>query len=82
MRMLLRAAASLGLLALVFYFSGPTRLLAAIANADLLCLIAALAASIGASILNALRWHALAGPLQDTMTTGQIKNSQHLETNA
>ncbi|MBU0753213.1 MAG: flippase-like domain-containing protein [Gammaproteobacteria bacterium] len=57
---LFRAAASLGLLALVFHFAGPARVLAAFANASPAWLAAALTASVAASLTSALRWHALA----------------------
>lgn len=60
MKMLLRAAASLALLALVFYFAGPQRIFAAFANASPLWLAAAFASAVAATLTSALRWHALA----------------------
>lgn len=60
MKVLFRAAASLGLLALVFHFAGPARILDAFANAQPLWLAAALASSVAATLTSALRWHALA----------------------
>jgi len=57
----LRAATSIGLLALVFYFAGPARIFAAVARADAVWLTAALASAVTASVLSALRWHAMAG---------------------
>jgi hypothetical protein len=61
MKLVLRAAASLGLLALVFHFAGPARILGAIGAADPGWLALALLASVAASLTSALRWHALAG---------------------
>jgi len=60
MKVLLRAAASLGLLALVFHFAGPARIIGAVANADPAWLAVAMLASVAASLTSALRWHALA----------------------
>ncbi|RLJ65288.1 lysylphosphatidylglycerol synthase transmembrane domain-containing protein [Sulfurisoma sediminicola] len=57
---LLRGLASIGLLALVLYFAGPARIVAAFANASPAWLAAALLSSIAASLTSALRWHALA----------------------
>jgi uncharacterized membrane protein YbhN (UPF0104 family) len=60
MKILLRAAASLGLLALVFHFAGPARIVGAVAGASSGWLALALLASVAASLTSALRWHALA----------------------
>jgi hypothetical protein len=60
MKTFLRAAASLGLLALVFHFAGPARIAKAFANADPAWLAVAMLAAIAASLTSALRWHALA----------------------
>lgn len=57
--MLLRAVASLALLALVFYFAGPQRIFAAFGNASPAWLAAAFAAAVAAALTSALRWHAL-----------------------
>lgn len=57
---LLKLAASIALFALVLWFIGPTRVLASFAQADPRWLAAGFAASMTASLLSALRWHALA----------------------
>jgi len=72
MKMLLRATASLGLLALVFYFAGPARILDTFGNASPAWLAAALLASVAASLTSALRWHALAGWLGLAAPRGQL----------
>ncbi len=69
---LFRAAASLGLLALVFYFAGPARILAAFGNSSPAWLAAALLAAVVASLTSALRWHALAGWLGLAAPRGQL----------
>lgn len=59
-RSLLKLAASIGLFAIVLWFIGPARVLASFADADPRWLAAGLGASLLASMLSALRWHALA----------------------
>ena len=59
-RSLLRLAASIALFALVLWFIGPARVLTSFAQADPRWLTAGFAASLCASLLSALRWHALA----------------------
>lgn len=71
-KLLLRVAASLGLLALVFHFAGPQRIVAAFANASPLWLAAAFAAAVAASLSSALRWHALATWLGLTATRAPL----------
>jgi uncharacterized membrane protein YbhN (UPF0104 family) len=61
MKTLLRAAASLALLALVFHFAGPDRILAAFGKASPAWLGAAFAAAVAGSVTSALRWHAICG---------------------
>lgn len=59
-RSLFRIVASIALFVLVLWFIGPARVLASFAQADPLWLGAGFAASLLASLLSALRWHALA----------------------
>lgn len=59
-RTFFRLAASIALFALVLWFIGPVRVLASFAQADPLWLAAGFTASLLASLLSALRWHALA----------------------
>jgi glycosyltransferase 2 family protein len=69
---LLRAVASLGLLALVFRFAGTDRILAALGRAEPLWLGAALASAVAASIASTLRWQALARWLGIAAPFGQF----------
>jgi uncharacterized membrane protein YbhN (UPF0104 family) len=59
-RSLVRLLASLGLIALVLWLVGPTKVGAAFVGAEPGWLIAGLACSICASLCSALRWHSLA----------------------
>ncbi|MFY9329554.1 MAG: lysylphosphatidylglycerol synthase transmembrane domain-containing protein [Georgfuchsia sp.] len=58
-RSLFRLVASIVLFALVLWFIGPARVLASFTQADPWWLAAGFAASLFASLLSALRWHAL-----------------------
>lgn len=60
LRSLFRLVASIVLFALVLWFIGPARVLASFTQADPAWLAAGFAASLCASLLSALRWHALA----------------------
>lgn len=55
----LRIAASLLLVALVFHFADPPRVLRSLGNTSPSWLVAAFAASVIASLLSALRWHGI-----------------------
>jgi uncharacterized membrane protein YbhN (UPF0104 family) len=68
----LRAAASLGLLALVFHFAGPQRILTAFGNASPAWLGLALMSAVAASLTSALRWHALAAWLGLAAPRGEL----------
>ena len=72
MKTLLRATASLGLLALVLHFAGPARIVKAVANVDPAWLAAALLSSVAASLASALRWHALVTWLGLAAPRGQL----------
>lgn len=59
-RVLLKLVASIALFGIVLWFIGPSRVTASFANADPGWMLAGLLASVIASLLSALRWHALA----------------------
>ena len=59
-RALFRLIAGCALFALVWWLAGPSRVLASFAHADPRWLAAGFAAAIAATLLSALRWHALA----------------------